>query len=148
MKTKITFILISLSLLMACTHNNGDIGELFGRWRLESLTADGTEVKLYDDETLLYAWSFQSSLLFIQVIQPYNSYYNVKGTWSRDDDILRVNFGYTGNDGEMYYAPPENLHLDRGVNDLEILRFTSEELILEKIGENEVKYVYRLKKAY
>ncbi len=148
MKFRITSLIISLLFLIGCTRNDGDIGDLFGRWRLESLTVDGIQEELYDEETLLYSWSFQSSLLFIQVIQPYYSYYNVKGTWEREDNILRINFGYTGDDGEMYYAPPENLHLERGVNDMKILRLTSGELILERSGENDVKYVYRLKKAY
>ncbi|MDE5918801.1 MAG: lipocalin-like domain-containing protein [Duncaniella sp.] len=144
-------IFISLFLLVAsgCTRNNGDIGVLFGRWRVESLKADGEPVALYDDETLLYTWSFQSSLIFITVIQPYTQYYDIRGTWSRDGDVLKLNFGYTGNDGQKYYDPPENLHLVRdGVSDMEIKKMTSSEMLLERVAEDGVRYVYYLKKAY
>ena len=36
----ILLIVIALS-FNACTHNNGDIGDLFGTWKLETITIDG-----------------------------------------------------------------------------------------------------------
>lgn len=150
MRTKIILTIISLLILSTgCTRNNGDIGELFGRWRMESLQADGEEVELYDAENLLYTWSFQSSLMFITVIQPYDSYYNVKGTWSMEGDEMLLNFSYTGNDGQKYYDPPENLHLTRGgVTRLHVNRLTSGAMELEQTASDGVRYVYHLKKAY
>ncbi len=136
-------------LVTGCTRNNGDIGVLFGRWRVESLLADGQPVQLYSDDVLLYTWSFQSSLMFITVVEPYNDYYNIKGTWSRDGDELKLNFSYTGNDGPVYYDPPENLHLVKGgVTDLNIIRLTSGEMELERVSPDGVRYLYYLKKAY
>ena len=148
MKLKISILILFLTILTGCTRNNGDIGDLFGRWRVESLTIDGEAVSLYDDENLLYTWSFQSSLMFITVIQPYESYYNIQGTWSRGDGVLSLNFGYTGNDGEKYYTPPANLYLNRGVTDLKILKSSSRHLELEHTREDGKRYIYKLKKAY
>ena len=40
----IILLLMMLPLFFGgCTHNDGDIGDLFGRWKLVSLSADGEE---------------------------------------------------------------------------------------------------------
>lgn len=151
MKTRYLLTLIFAFLLIStsCTHNDGDIGDLFGRWRVESLQRDGIDVPLYDDETLLYTWSFQSSLIFITVIEPHNDHYDIRGTWKREGNLLRLNFGYKGNDGDKYYDPPENLGLVKdGVSDLEIVSLSSKEMILKRVSETGETYTYYLRKAY
>lgn len=150
MKAKIFLgLFTALIFLSSCTRNNGDIGELFGRWRVETVKVDGVEEKLYDDDTLLYTWSFQGSLMFISVINPDNSYYNIMGTWSMADGVLHLDFSYKGNDGDKYYDPPENLHMVKdGVSDMKVIRLTSRKMTLERVSEEGVRYVYHLKKAY
>ena len=53
MKHISSYIICAIALLFgACTHNNGDIGPLFGTWALDGMTVDGTEADLGDDDTL------------------------------------------------------------------------------------------------
>lgn len=49
MKTlsRIILIITALISLNACTHNNGDIGHLFGTWRLNTITINGDVDSVY-----------------------------------------------------------------------------------------------------
>lgn len=141
-----TFIVLSAG----CTHNDGDIGDLFGRWKVESLRADGSDLPLYDEDVLVYCWSFQGDLVWIQTLHPHHDFMNVKGMWSRHDDILSLDFSFTGDDGDPFYRPPSSLHLvSDGVTDLNIESLTSSEMHVLYVSDLDgVRYDYYLKKYY
>lgn len=149
-KISISILCISLMIFFsACTRNNGDIGPLFGNWRVETLSADGEDMPLYEGDVLLYTWSFQSHIIVINSILPHDDADAVRGTWSITDKELLLDFDHTDIDGSLNYTPPPALHLDGGaVNRLAILKYTSSELMLERSGVDGIKYVYHLKKAY
>lgn len=142
---------VTVVLLMpACTRNDGDIGDLFGRWKVVSISADGEQLALYDDDVLMYSWSFQGSLLWVQTLYPHQDYTTVKGMWSRTDRTLSLDFSYTGDDGDDYYRPPQPLHLvSDGVTVMSIADMSSSEMSLWYVSEEDgVKYEYYLKKVY
>lgn len=135
--------------LGSCTRNNGDIGDLFGTWRLIELKADGEAQPLYNDETLLYTWAFQSEVIYIQTIRPHDEYNRAKGTWSRTGSVLALNFTHSDSDGPVYYTPPAALHLQpHAVTPLNIITLNHKEMRLYYTDTEGVKYEYYLKKAY
>ena len=96
MKHIIYFIAIILTMFStACMHNGGDIGHLYGQWRLEQITT-GTQVEECD--TVFFA--FQSDIFQIRKVN-YTSFETISytGLYRRPDNNLMLNFyNYWGND--------------------------------------------------
>lgn len=86
-------VCLTVIIMSGCTRHNGDIGDLFGEWRLERLTADGQETDLYEetpDAPLLYTWAFQGNIIRINTIYAHNRVFECFGTWMREDDLLEL----------------------------------------------------------
>lgn len=146
----ILFLFIAMLLSTGCARNDGDIGDLFGRWKVEALQADGQDQVLYDDDVLMYCWSFQGSLVWIQTLHPHHDFVNVKGMWNRDAHLLSLDFSFTGDDGDVFYRPPEPLHLvNDGITALNIESLTSSRMhVWYESSTDGVRYDYHLKKYY
>ncbi len=130
-----------------CTRNDGDIGDLFGWWTLDTLTADGAEQDLLSDEVLLYTFSFQTDIVQIQQTFPHADFMRWKGMWSRDEETLYLDFGHT-DDAGGYYEPPVELHLIRGTTPLSILTLNGKRMHLRyKNSESGVTYDYYFSKV-
>lgn len=153
MKRIILHIIIALTALTAmtgCTQNDGHIGDLFGVWRLEKMTADGTEVKLYDAETLLYTWRFQEKVIYIQTLLPHEDFDRAKGMFIHPDDgkTLTLSFDFSDTDGTIWYTPPTALCLEK-VTVLTVNRLDSKHLDLTYTNSDTgITYTYSLRKAY
>lgn len=134
------------AILCGCTRNNGDIGWLFGEWRLDRMTADGAEVDLYpggEDEAILYTWSFQSDIIRINTMLPNHRRDEVFGSWEEKDDILELNFSYRYDDG--LFMPPPALHLVRGgITPLHIDSRGGKKAVFSYTADDGVSYTYYL----
>lgn len=152
--TGVILLLAAVLLAGGCTRMDGDIGDLFGRWNLVSLSADGVDQQLYglgggDKEVLLYTWAFQGDLVWILTMYPHQSSHSAKGMWSRTDTQLSLNYSFTDDESPLDYMPPAALHLvDDGVTTLNIETMTSSTMTLWYVSDDDVKYEYHLKKAY
>lgn len=151
MKAMTVFVVcLSLVIMAGCTRHNGDIGDLFGEWRLERLTADGQETELYDDSSdgpLLYTWAFQGNIIRINTIYAHNRVFDCFGTWMRDDDLLELCFIYHDNSqGTDYlYNPPEAMCFSPdGVTRLHIDRLTGKKMEVSYTSADGVEYRYYL----
>ena len=99
-KYSLLLILIIGLLQLGCTRNNGDIGDLFGTWRLDTLTEDGKELDLYGGMTKVYTWAFQSHIIRVQDIRnnmdhsncydPYYSLYPAPGLYDSGMPTCRL----------------------------------------------------------
>ncbi|MCM1355138.1 MAG: lipocalin-like domain-containing protein [Staphylococcus sp.] len=146
------FLLLGLIVpLTGCTRHNGDIGDLFGEWRLERMTADGVDVDLYgqadEDGVELYTWAFQSTLIRINSIYPHHHSMLSMGTWSEDGDILSLKFGYSDNveGNESFYIPPAVLQLrPDGVTRLHFDSRSGKKMVLSQTADDGVTYTYYL----
>lgn len=147
-KLYILFILLLGFVHQGCTHNNGDIGDLFGTWRLESMTADGEELDLYSNLTQLYTWAFQSHIIRIQDIRNNMDHSNCFGTWMQNDDELILNFTHENDNGNNGFLPPTPLHFETdGITKLTINRLSSKRLQTSYRNSDGIEYMYYLRKV-
>lgn len=131
-----------------CTRNNGDIGDLFGIWRLESLTADGEEIEFIEGEMRALTWSFQSHIIYIRTIYDYNETGGFFGTWTKENSILILNFTHENENGAGGFRPPSVLHLNPdGITPLSIHTLTSRHLEVSHINTDGIEYRYKFKKV-
>jgi len=140
---------VCVSCLAGCTQNNGDIGPLFGFWRLQELTADGDAVEGYTagDEI----WSFQNNIIFIQTLGEAHGYDERAGTWERSATALVLDFTHWRgqNDMEYYYMPPVILGFStEHPNTLAVEKLNSHEMILHLTTDEGIAMGYVLKKVY
>lgn len=95
-------------LLAGCTHNNGDIGDLFGSWVLEEVSIDGAPTTIAEDDETTF--SFQANVVRV-VLHYSDGYFHLSylGTWTRHDDTLDFDFTHHNNEVEPgqegYMAP-------------------------------------------
>lgn len=99
---------VIVMLLTAACQNNGDIGDLYGTWRVDRYTADGEVVHGYADQTV---FSFQSSVIcIVHLTDDYGSNDRNYGTWSEDGATLTLNFTHSDDEnapGTGVYRAPE-----------------------------------------
>lgn len=139
---------VALFALSACTHNNGDIGEYFGEWKLESITVDSEPDANYKGDIF---WAFQASVFNMQQVSEDYSYSQSWGTWEEDGNILRLNFTHSDNlhpQGSSYYSPLPDTRLPKGITDLEIYKMTGSRMELGFVDSEGQTIRYKLKKWY
>lgn len=108
MMKKLLYIPLFLLFLfcVGCTQNNGEIGNLFGFWRV---TGEG--ISTNSGEEII--WAFQNDILEITVNKPHHDASKTYGTYTDTDDALRIDFthwkGLT--DKEYLYHMPAQLGL-------------------------------------
>lgn len=93
----LTFAVMALA-LPAC-QNNGDIGDLYGTWRLDSFTIDGQPEPEIAAQTLI---SFQNNIIEVQRIHDSDgSFTNYFGTWADTGELMTLNFTHSYDDGSF-----------------------------------------------
>lgn len=93
---------VLLAIAAAGCQNNGDIGYLFGTWRIDSFTSDGVERPEAAARTLI---SFQNDIIMVQELEDeHGTYTNHFGTWSEDGDKMTIDFTHSG-ETAAYSAP-------------------------------------------
>lgn len=137
--------------LVCCTHNNGDIGDLFGTWKLEKITIDGEIDRGYGDNIL---WKFQSSIIEMQQVNDaLHETFKSHGSWSRPEaGVLVLDFTHIDNDnpepGSEVYSPLPATHLPSACKiNMDLLQLDGSKMKLRYIDSltNEV-YEYYFKK--
>lgn len=83
---KKVFVLIgTFFLLSACTHNDGDIGKLFGKWQLEEVRSE-KESQAYC--TIFY--NFQNSIVWLQYLESEHVVKNAHGYFQHRQNDLHL----------------------------------------------------------
>lgn len=137
LKTYLTILQLSIILIATgCTHNNGDIGPLFGKWKLSEIAIDN---KAYTEYSGNIFWSFQSSVICMTKVGQHNSYAESYGSWQQSGDILTLRFP------DEVYPPFAELKLQRN-SDLQIIRLSGDEMILSYITTEGSDIIYKFKK--
>lgn len=101
--------------LSGCMQHNGDIGDWFGTWKLESITIDGTESADYQDNIF---FQFQTDKVRIVAIdlEPPATRTECFGRWTETDKTLTIDLSHTSASNPGHFNPlPESL-MTKGVN--------------------------------
>ena len=137
-------IAVIAATLTSCMHNGGDIGYLFGQWRLEQVEYNDVAQEC---DTVFF--SFQSNVFQIRKII-YNSYdYSVfMGLYEHQEDFIKFNI-YNYNSKEILTPEYEqatlvdlaSLHIDTVVPVFKVIELDNKYMTLEYND-----YYYYLKK--
>lgn len=95
--SRIVSILFSIIALCGCTHNNGDIGALFGTWKLTSVSIDGVTAGLISEDRYI-TWAFQNNIVYVELLSEHQTHIDTYGTWEwvEEGKTMRLNFTHIG----------------------------------------------------
>lgn len=111
---KLFAIMVLAITAAACTHNNGDIGDLFGTWQITGCKVAGIDLRLPGNEYV----SFQGDVVNFRQVDEVNKTYidHGWGNWTRTNDdlsiILSDNWFNKTNLPEAPTGPSITLHID------------------------------------
>lgn len=89
-KINLYIAIFSLALLASCTHNDGDIGPLFGTWHVDAIEVDGTPDATYDGSLFVM---FQSNIADWRIVdEQAHTYVNAWASWQQDGGIITFHF--------------------------------------------------------
>lgn len=146
-----TVIIAVLTLLTACTTNNGDIGIWYGTWSLERMTVDGTDVPVNDGN----GWTnfaFQNNVVLITRTTPLHDVTECFGTWAEDGSEMIFDYSHhddMGDYAQVTYAAPAWLYFTpAGTTRCRILTSGSKEVTLRQITADGRTVTYYLRKQH
>lgn len=140
-----------MAVVASCTHNNGDIGDWFGTWKLREITINSTPDATYAGNMF---WKFQSATIQIVELDEYHGRADSWGSWEElpasSGVILRLNFTHSDNNnpvGSGKYSPPKASYLpSASVSDLDVLHLDSKTLRLRYQAADATVYEYSFSK--
>lgn len=115
MRTLILTLVACVALVMpvSCMQHNGNIGDYFGSWKLESIIADGEPRTDYRDNLF---FQFQSTVLGINSVEAHHTSETRFGTWEeKDSQTLLIEFGHKADGADAAtrrFTPPAILELN------------------------------------
>ncbi len=132
-------ILGAIALLLAaitagCVTNNGDIGNLYGIWRLEKLVVDDSEVAQPEADGSYTSWQFQNNIIEILHTTPRHDIIARNGTWTRSDKTMSFDFTHTDNTykpGTDIYRAPEWISFPEGKSTFDVITDDGKRLVLQ-----------------
>lgn len=115
MRSLITTLLLLLVSMTGCMHNDGDIGNLFGTWKISSVSVDGQEDQAYAGDVFV---QFQTEV--VRLVQVRHNYDCVEyfGRWTREGNHLLLDLHYTVD--ASVTAIPEATRFVKGENHITI----------------------------
>lgn len=136
------------ALLAAACQNNGDIGYLFGTWRIDSMTVDGQPDPAAAAQTLI---SFQNDIIEVQrIFDADGTFANFFGTWAEDGDIITINFTHHADDpDDQAFNAPEWLGWTAAhPMQLSVSSRSSRTVTWTFTADDGTVYVYNLRKTW
>lgn len=129
-----------LSGACGCTRDNGDIGSIFGIWRLAGLEVDGVEA---DDYEYNCFWSFQNNIISFVMLDAPEDHTALRRwcTFDKEEGYLTLDLSHHGNGINDYlYSVPAFLRLPQEeAVPLKIVTDTGSKMVLTYTGaEGEV----------
>ena len=128
--------LLVLLCLCGCTHNNGDIGPLFGKWKVTSISSSGVELPPYEGNLF---WNFQNTTVGVIMTHGDNSYNDVYGNFRLTDNTLTLDFA------DPRFTPPAECGMQRLMH-LELLELDKGRASFLYHPTEDSEIIYTLKK--
>lgn len=149
MKKVLILMLVAVA-FCSCRMNNGDIGDFFGSWLLNSMTVDGSEAEDFDRESTF--WEFQNNIIQISQVSDKFDKTERWGTWVEDGDRLLLNFTHSETDiapGTGKYRAPEWLYFpENEIISLTFVERKAKRMTLSWQDQSGRKIVYSLRKIW
>lgn len=148
--TRFAYLIIISLLCLGCTHNNGDIGPLFGTWVLDGMTVDGDKQDIGPDDTFM---QFQGKIVMTKLIDERHTMlvYSV-GTWERDGDVMELDYTHYDDNNEpgtgIYRAPTWLLLETDAINSLQILSLNNRHMTLQHTTAEGAIATYNFRKTF
>ncbi len=137
-KISALLIISAVSIIFSsCTQNNGNIGELFGTWYVESIEINGEPSDGYNANIF---FAFQSSATTMTQVYEYNVTNTIYGDWSREGDTLYLRYE------DSVYPPLTATGLAPTVNACKVTELTNDVFIFEYTNSSNQLYRYTLTK--
>ena len=135
---KILFVALCVLINVGCTHNNGNIGPLFGLWHATSIKVDGTVDEKYDD--CLY-FAFQSSVFSLTHVDEEKHEQQISyASWSYQGKDVLLEFS------ESHYSPLRGYGFEKGLNLMKIESDKGDEMVFSLVNSDDIKYEYAVEK--
>lgn len=115
----LTLIFVGLA-MCACTRNDGNIGMLFGQWKLTSMTTNGVDNADYHGNLF---WSFQNTTIEMKEVTANSVVYQTFGNFKVADNTMFLSFP------DANFSPNHIVNLPREC-ELQIIKISGGELIL------------------
>lgn len=129
-------LIFMVFLILTGCQNNGHIGKIYGQWKVTHIECENTS--LQEEYTGFMYWSFQNSTTCLTITDDY-TIWQVYGNWRMEDGTLFMEFP------DEEFAPPSYTGLTRE-NELQVLKFTSKEMIVCLHPTLDSSITYYLKK--
>ncbi len=135
---KYSLLIVAIALITTgCTRNDGDIGPIFGKWKIESIEAVGvSDIPEYEGNIFL---AFQNSVVMVQTVLPLHEYLECFGNFNLTSGTLHLVFP-----DESFSLPPQ-LGLPRD-SELVVAELNGKRMRLTYSPSPSQKIIYRLKK--
>lgn len=134
--------LLSVFMLSGCMHNNGDIGNYFGTWKLSTINVDGVDDPEYKENIF---FQFQSDVFRLVQNRTQNDITEYFGTWSETDNIMVLKLNYKVNPESEVYHIPTITRLIKGDNIIAVKHESNNRMIWTFSSEGQT-IIYTLKK--
>lgn len=150
MKKIYIYLFAALALVVTSCQNNGDIGDYFGTWRVESYFVDGVSVT---DNVTNTTFSFQASVVHVTLTtDEFMSQQQCFGSWSEEGDRLTLNFA-NGDDsnpvGTNFYHAPAWLGMTSDAPmSLIVSERSGSKMTWTYTTDSGTKHIYKLKKTW
>ena len=134
--------LMTMLLTGGCTYNNGDIGPLFGNWKLHSIETDDPQYAMEQmvPEGMGLFIAFQSSTVKMYLVNPEGSADNRYGNYRLEDNTLFLDFP----DTDLAHGHPLLGLPD--VCELQLLRLDGNRLVLRREPTPQTEVIYTFHK--
>ncbi|MGN0228611.1 MAG: lipocalin-like domain-containing protein [Muribaculaceae bacterium] len=135
---KIFMTIVLVGMAASCTTNNGDIGPLWGRWKVETMECNGEQIADYKGNIF---FSFQNSVFMVLRVNENIGQSGQYGVWSDEGDgMLVISFP------DERYKPFEELHFSQERNVLTYDKVDSKGFALTSHAPDGNTYIYHLVK--
>lgn len=115
MRILISFLTLMLASLSSCMHNDGNIGNLFGTWKIETIAIDGQLDSSYEGDVFV---QFQTEVVRLVQVQHNYDHTEYFGSWSREGHNLLLDLHYTVD--ASVTAIPQSTRFVKGENHIVI----------------------------
>lgn len=135
---KLALLFVLVIPFTSCTHNNGNIGYLFGIWTLESVEIDG---EIQPQKQAEITWSFQNNIIWMHAVYDHEGVHDAFAYWNWIDGKKQLELDLSHD----YYEEMKELQWGTRVK-LDVLKYTKNDLQLLYYDKHGKRVIFTFRK--